>query len=62
MQDKLKEGGYMNEGLSKKKMREIRRKQFFSFFEGFFDKYGNDHEKLQTFKLSFNEQEKVEML
>lgn len=52
----------MNEGLSKKKMREIRRKQFFSFFEGFFDKYGNDHEKLQTFKLSFNEQEKVEML
>ena len=36
----------MNEGLSKKKMREIRRKQFFSFFEGFFDKYSNDHYKL----------------
>ena len=33
----------MNEGLSKKKMREIRRKQFFAFFEGFFEKYGNDH-------------------
>ena len=50
-QNKLKDEGFTNEGLSKRKMREIRRKQFFAFFEGFFDKYGNDHQKLQTSKL-----------
>lgn len=43
------------DGLSKQKMRQIRRKQFFSFFEGFFDRNPNNSLKMQTHGISFSE-------
>lgn len=51
-----------HEGLSKQKMRQIRRKQFFTFFEGFFDKYPNDSLKLRNLRFQFSKQEKVDLL
>ena len=51
-----------NEGLSKKKMRQIRRKQFYAFFEGFFDKHTNDSIKLKTMQMEFGEEEKTAIL
>lgn len=52
----------VNEGLSKGKMRSIRRKQFFSFFEGFFDKHNKDSLKMKSANLSFTDEEKAVLL
>ena len=43
-------------------MRQIRRKQFYAFFEGFFDKHTNDSLKLKTMKIEFSEQDKKDLL
>lgn len=43
-------------------MRQIRRKQFFSFFEGFFERNPNNSLKLQTHGISFSEEEKADLL
>ena len=51
-----------HEGVSKKKMRQIRRKQFFAFFEGFFDKYPNESLKLRNLRWTFSKEEKVSLL
>lgn len=50
------------DSISKKKMRQIRRKQFFSFFEGFFERNPNNSLKLQTHGISFSEEEKADLL
>ena len=51
-----------HEGLSKGKMRSIRRKQFFAFFEGFFDTHNKDSLKMKSANLSFSEEEKAGLL
>ena len=43
-------------------MREIRRKQFFSFFEGFFDKHANDSVKMRHLNFEFTDKEKADLL
>lgn len=43
-------------------MRQIRRKQFFAFFEGFFDKNPNHSEKMKAKNMNFTEQEKLDLL
>ena len=58
----LADGNCVIEGLSKQKLRNIRRKQFFSFFEGFFDRNNNESAKLKNFNMSFTDEEKKRML
>ena len=43
-------------------MRHIRRKQFFAFFEGFFERHTNESTKLKTHEIQFSEEEKQKML
>mmetsp|Transcript_11186 Transcript_11186/g.14142 ORF Transcript_11186/g.14142 Transcript_11186/m.14142 type:complete len:109 (+) Transcript_11186:223-549(+) len=45
-------------GLSKSKLRNIRRKQFFAFLEGFFEKHNYDSIKLRNFNMTFEDEEK----
>ncbi len=49
--DLMQQQRNMKDGLSKRKMRQIRRKQFFGFFEGFFEKHNKESLKLKAFDL-----------
>lgn len=53
---------FEQQGLSKQKLRQIRRKQFFAFLEGFFEKHNYDSLKLKTLGITYDEDEKQELL
>ena len=53
---------FEQQGLSKQKLRQIRRKQFFAFLEGFFEKHNYDSLKLKTLGITYEEDEKQELL
>ena len=42
-------------------MRQIRRKQFLAFFEGFFEKHNKDSLKLKAANLTFSDDEKAQL-
>ena len=44
--------------MTKQKLRSIRRKQFLTFLDGFFDKNNLDSIKLKNYNIEFNEGEK----
>jgi len=49
-------------GLTERFMRDIRRKQFFAFFEGFFDVHNQDTLKMKVHNLNFTADEKQALL
>ena len=48
--------------MTKKQMRDVKRKTFMSFFEGFFDKYPNESMKMRNLDFDFTDPEKNELV